>query len=358
MIIKRSGGSGFFITPDGLVITNAHVVDSVLTVNVRTADGTVYQGCQVEAIDTSLDLATVRVPVDELSGKNIRVSSGLSAKSSTVPFIPLGHSSSSRPGEFVVALGSPYSLTNTITCGIISSMNRKSSELGLSSNIDYIQTDASINIGNSGGPLIDLNGEAIGINSMRVTDGIAFAIPSDVARKFLLDVYGTDLSACPAQGPSHNYESAQGSSEGHKSTRFGLGRYFGAQKDSQSARNGDGTIIVQAPKKRRFLGIVMLSVNETLIRQLMESHPNEKKFLSLEGVTNGVLVIKVTPASPAFIAGLRVYDVITEINGVKIVSSEDVYKILEIGAKEGDRESLNVKIVREGVTLTLVVNPQ
>lgn len=356
MIIKRSGGSGFFITPDGLVITNAHVVDSVLTVNVRTADGTVYQGCQVEAIDTSLDLATVRVPIANSSAKNICVSPGLSAKN--VPFIPLGHSSSSRPGEFVVALGSPYSLTNTITSGIISSMSRKSSELGLSSNINYIQTDASINIGNSGGPLIDLNGEAIGINSMRVTDGIAFAIPSDVARKFLLDVYGSDLSACPAQRPSQDYESAQGSSEGHKSTRFGLGRYFGAQRDSQSARHGDGTIIVQAPKKRRFLGIVMLSVNETLIRQLMESHPNEKKFVSLEGVTNGVLVIKVTPASPAFIAGLRVYDVITEINGVKIASSEDVYRILEIGAKEEERQAMNVKIVREGVTLTLVVNPQ
>lgn len=311
----------------------------MLTVNVRTSDGTIYEQCPVEAIDRSLDLATVRIPTSQLR-----------AKRSSVPVIKLGHSSSSRPGEFVVALGSPYSLTNTITSGIISSMSRKSSELGLNSNINYIQTDASINIGNSGGPLIDLNGEAIGINSMRVTDGIAFAIPSDVARKFLIDVYGSDLSVIPPDG--HSFSHSIGS---------GIKKYFGGSgggdKEEQS-RPGDGTIVIQKPKKRRYLGIVMLSLNEMLISQLIEAHPNDRKFSSLDGMTNGVLVLKVTPGSPACIAGVQVHDVITEINGVKIESSDDVYKILEIDGTKGSNEKLTVTIIREGMKVTLIVNPQ
>ena len=165
--VSVSNGSGFIVDSSGLILTNAHVVGNATQVSVKLFDERVFTG-RVEYIDQRLDLATIRLDVKE-----------------SLPFIRLGDSQKSRTGEWVIALGSPYTLNNTITVGVISSVNRRSQELGINSNeIDYIQTDAIINIGNSGGPLVNLDGEAIGINSMKVTAGISFAIPSHYAKGF------------------------------------------------------------------------------------------------------------------------------------------------------------------------------
>ncbi|KAH6945067.1 hypothetical protein HPB50_007014 [Hyalomma asiaticum] len=135
--IAVSNGSGFVVRSDGLILTNAHVVADGRLVTVKLHDGRQFTG-KVEAVDRRSDLATVRIPAKGL------------------PTLPLTRTDQLRPGEWVVAMGSPLALNNTITAGVVSSVHRSSKELGIHNEMDYIQTDAAINFGNSGGPLINL----------------------------------------------------------------------------------------------------------------------------------------------------------------------------------------------------------
>lgn len=180
-----SSGSGFIIDADGTVITNAHVVaDAARTgraagtgapggggapVSVTLADGRTFDG-EVEAFDTVSDIAIVK----------------LTGAKGALPFpaATLGTSADLRTGEWVVAVGNPLMLSNTVTAGIVSCVNRKGVELGIQGHGEaYIQTDAAINQGNSGGPLVNLDGEVVGISTMKAfgADSVSFAIPIDVA---------------------------------------------------------------------------------------------------------------------------------------------------------------------------------
>uniref|UniRef100_A0A672KW86 Serine protease HTRA3-like n=1 Tax=Sinocyclocheilus grahami TaxID=75366 RepID=A0A672KW86_SINGR len=172
--VPLSSGSGFIMTQSGLIVTNAHVVASSAPVTgrqnlrVQLHDGQTYEA-SIRDIDKKSDIATIKInPKKKL------------------PVLSLGQSADLRPGEFVVAIGSPFALQNTVTTGIVSTTQRDGKELGIhDSDMDYIQTDATINYGNSGGPLVNLDGEVIGINTLKVTAGISFAIPSDRISKFL-----------------------------------------------------------------------------------------------------------------------------------------------------------------------------
>jgi len=166
---ERGQGSGVIIDQNGLVLTNAHVVERVDEVEITLADGTICEG-SVLGTDSITDLALVRIK-DEINSD----------------YAPLGDSERLEVGDWAIALGTPYGLEKTVTLGIVSSLHRDINALGFSDKrLDLIQTDAAINPGNSGGPLVNSAGEVIGINTLVRSGpgaGLGFAIPINLARK-------------------------------------------------------------------------------------------------------------------------------------------------------------------------------
>ena len=165
---ERGQGSGVIIDKNGLVLTNAHVVERVDSVTVTLADGTYLEG-KVLGTDSITDLALVKIDSKDDSS-----------------YAPLGDSEELEVGDWAIALGTPYGLEKTVTLGIVSSLHRDINSLGFSDKrLDLIQTDAAINPGNSGGPLINSNGQVIGINTLVRSGpgaGLGFAIPINLAK--------------------------------------------------------------------------------------------------------------------------------------------------------------------------------
>ncbi|KAM7360096.1 HTRA2-related serine protease [Cochliomyia hominivorax] len=285
--VTASNGSGFIIESNGTILTNAHVVINKphTMVQVRLHDGRVFPAV-IEDVDSSSDLAIIRINCKDL------------------PVMRLGESSTLRSGEWVVALGSPLALSNTVTAGVISSTQRPSQELGLRNrDINYLQTDAAITFGNSGGPLVNLDGEAIGVNSMKVTAGISFAIPIDYVKLFLEKV---------------------------------------KERRKQGA---SGKPIQQA---KRYMGITMLTLTNEILNELK----NRSESLP-SNLTHGVLVWKVIIGSPAHIGGLSPGDIVTHINKKEIKTSSDVYEALADNSK-----TLDITIFRGPKRLNLTITPE
>src|SRR5215831_16955274 len=164
--IRRGVGSGFIISSDGYILTNAHVVNDATEVTVKLTDNREFTA-KVIGADKRTDVALVKI-----DAKNL-------------PMVRIGESTKSKVGEWVAAIGSPFGLENTVTAGIISA---KSRSLPDETYVPFIQTDVAINPGNSGGPLFNMNGEVIGINSQIYSRsggymGLSFAVPIDVAMK-------------------------------------------------------------------------------------------------------------------------------------------------------------------------------
>lgn len=289
--VVKSHGSGFIVRDDGLVLTNAHVISRQSVVDVKLQDGRVVKG-QVQAVDSVTDLATVKI-----NEKNL-------------PVLKLGKSSASRPGEFVLAMGSPLTLNNSVTHGIISTVNRGSRELGMEvRDMEYIQTDAVITKGNSGGPLVNMKGEAIGINTLNVMAGISFAIPSDRAAEFLRKAEELEKRAA-------------------KKGWFGMG--------SKAVTT----------KQNRYIGITMFTLSPEFLSDLQSRAPNFPQH-----ITSGVLVPTVIHGSPAHRAGIQPGDVIVKINDKDIKSSAEVYKILETS------DTLIVQVYRQNQKFQLTITP-
>jgi S1-C subfamily serine protease len=184
----RGQGSGVIFQAQGLLLTNAHVVEGGARVTVGLQDGQRVEG-QVVGLDRVTDLAVVRL-----------------ARSGPWPVAPLGNSDDLRVGDWAIAIGNPFGLDQTVTLGIISSLNRSASKLGLSGKrLNLIQTDAAINPGNSGGPLLNADGEVVGINTLVRTGpgaGLGFAIPINRARSIAAEIVATGKVIHPVIGVS------------------------------------------------------------------------------------------------------------------------------------------------------------
>ena len=282
-----SSGSGFVVDDGTYVLTNAHVVGNAKSVLVELKSGRKLKG-QVTDMDQVADLALIKVNLPS---------------NEKLPALKFGSSSELRPGEWVVALGSPLSLSNTITAGIVSSVHRPSKELGLQHHkpdMEYVQTDASITIGNSGGPLVNLDGEVIGVNTMTAGPGISFAIPSDFAKKFV-------------QNASKSIRK--------KPTLWGAQSRYG-------------------------IGVSLLSITPRFLRQIRYQIPIPPE------VTHGVFLAQVWPNGAASEAGLKKGDVIVRIDGKEIHSNSDVVEKVQTGKR------LVMEIVRGSRWMTITVQPE
>jgi serine protease Do len=259
-------GTGFFISADGYAITNNHIVENGTKVKVFTVQGDEYQA-KVVGTDPRTDVALIKI-----EAKNL-------------PFAELGDSAQVKVGEWVLAIGNPLGMEHTVTGGIVSAKGRQLG-LGDGSYEDFIQTDAAINRGNSGGPLVNMKGEVIGINSNILTPtggniGIGFAIPVNMAKKVVSQL-----------------------------------------KDK-------GKVV------RGWLGVEVVT---------LPIDQDTQKLLNLKS-KKGALINNVTQAGPAEKAGFKPYDVIVEVNGQAIENSNDLrMKIADI--QPGTK--VEFKVIRDG----------
>ncbi|MFN9871096.1 MAG: trypsin-like peptidase domain-containing protein [Cyanobacteriota bacterium] len=180
---QQGQGSGFITRSDGVVLTNAHVVEGASEVNVTLPDGRSFTG-KVLGADPLTDVAVVKVVASRL------------------PVAPLGDSGKLRPGEWAIAIGNPLGLDNTVTAGIISAIQRTNA-VGEGQRVPYIQTDAAVNPGNSGGPLINDRGQVIGINTairQAPGAGLSFAVPINTARQIAAQILDRGYASHPYVG--------------------------------------------------------------------------------------------------------------------------------------------------------------
>ncbi|MEC4982891.1 MAG: HhoA/HhoB/HtrA family serine endopeptidase [Oscillatoria sp. PMC 1068.18] len=276
----RGQGSGFIVESKGIILTNSHVVNNADRVTVILRDGRTFDG-KVLGADPVTDLAVVKI-----EGENF-------------PTATLGDSAQIQVGDWAIAVGNPLGLDNTVTLGIVSTLNRSSAQVGIpDKRLDFIQTDAAINPGNSGGPLLNEDGEVIGINTAIRPGamGIGFAIPINTA-KVIYPVLAL------------------------------------------------GEKVVHP-----YLGIRMVNLTPQLAAT---NNQDPNSSLQLPEVI-GVLVMQVEPNSPAAAAGIKSGDVIVEFNGQKVVDAEQLQRLVE---NSQVNKSIPLRIRRTQETKTITIRP-
>jgi S1-C subfamily serine protease len=245
MVPRRSAGTGFFISSNGIAVTNAHVVRDAKTILITMQDGN-ETIAHIVGIDMATDIAVLKVPVEKVS------------------YIPLVTNRDARVGDSVLAIGNSFGLPQTVTAGIISAMHRTVTNNRVE---DFIQTDTPINMGNSGGPLINKRGELVGVNNMIIgvaggNNGVGFAIPTNIVKNVVEQIV-----------------------------------VYGATQPGQ-------------------LGVISQDVSPDLAKALKS--PNR----------DGALISEVVAGTPAASAGLQAKDIIARINDVEIHSSNQLRSVI------------------------------
>jgi serine protease Do/serine protease DegQ len=360
----QSAGSGVVVdAKQGLIVTNAHVVENATEITVSTLEGRDFKATVVGA-DSASDLAVLRV------------------KEAKLAEIPLGDSSKAEVGDFVLAIGNPFGLQHTVTYGIVSALGR--SGINPDGYEDFIQTDASINPGNSGGALVNLRGELVGINSAILSRsggniGIGFAIPSNMVRSVMdqLIKYGevkrgilgvNIVTLTPDIADNLGVKDAQGALvsqvvEGSAAEKAGV-------KAGDVITAVNGLPVKSAAELRNRIGLLRVgeSVNLELLRDgkprkvaatvqaraadsAGEGGGATDVHRALDGVDladapgGGVLVRTVDPGSAAGQNGLKPNDVIASVN------RQRVGNVKELRAAVKDKSSLLLEVRRGGTTL-------
>jgi S1-C subfamily serine protease len=274
---RQGGGSGFIFTPDGLILTNSHVVHEAKRIEASLSDGRRFPA-QMIGDDPATDLAVIRIDVPGSDAPNLFAA-------------PLGDSQKLRVGQLAIAIGNPYGFQYTVTAGVISALGRSLRSYAGRLIEDVIQTDASLNPGNSGGPLVSSAGQVVGVNTAMIpmAQGLCFAI-------------------------------------GINTAKFVAGRLL-----------RDGRI------RRSYIGVEAQTV--PLHRRLV-------RFYDLLS-ENGVVVMSVAAASPARKAGLREGDVIVALDGKPVAGVDDLHRLLT-DARVGVSSSLTVLRWTEKLELKVV----
>ncbi len=277
---QRGVGSGFVISSNGQILTNSHVVNNADTVTVSFSDGRSLEG-KVVGEDPLTDIAVIQVQANNL------------------PTVELATSAQVQPGQWAIAIGNPLGLQETVTVGVVSGIDRSSSDIGVSDKrVGFIQTDAAINPGNSGGPLLNARGQVIGINTAIIqgAQGLGFAIPIDTAKRV-------------------------------------------AEQ-----------LITKGRVDHPYLGVQMVPITPEL-KQRLSNSPNENIRVEAD---QGVLIVRVVQGSPADQAGIRPGDVIQAINNQPVTKAEEVQRQVE---NSGVGSQLPIRVQRGGQTVDVTVRP-
>jgi serine protease Do len=376
---KQQGvGSGFVINQDGYILTNNHVVEDADQIKVKLTNGKEYEG-KVVGRDPKTDLALVKIE-----------------RASDLHPLKLGNSEDLKVGSWVVAIGSPFGLEQTVTAGIVSAKGRA---IGSGPYDNFIQTDASINPGNSGGPLVNMRGEVVGINTAIIPNGqgIGFAIPINTAKEIVPQLeekghvtrgwLGVSIQeVTPGLAKSFDLKEKQGALvaqvvSGGPAEKGGIeqGDVILGFDGKEIAESKDLPRIVASTPVGKTVTVELLRNGKVVDRQVKVGEMEEKVDISklpsshktlgiaVQNLTpeiakelgvkkdTGIVVTQVEPGSPAADAGIQTGDVIQQVNRKPVKNVEDFVQKVE---KATDKDNVLLLIQRGQNSLFAAVTPK